>query len=74
MSKLTRLFVLGAQTIGMSWAQDPITVEPTHYKLDFENGHVQVVYVYYAPHEKSNLHAHPAGRDRKPYGPPPSVQ
>ena len=42
-------------------AQDPTKVEPTHYKLDFENSEVQVVHIYYGPHTKSGLHSHPAG-------------
>ena len=42
-------------------AQDPTKVEPTHYKLAFENEYVQVVSVHYGPHEKSSLHAHPGG-------------
>ena len=42
-------------------AQDPIKVEPRHYKLDFENEKVQVVSVHYGPHEKSSLHEHPGG-------------
>jgi quercetin dioxygenase-like cupin family protein len=42
-------------------AQDPTKVEPRHYKLAFENEHVQVVSVHYGPHEKSSLHAHPGG-------------
>ncbi len=42
-------------------AQDPTKVEPTHYKLAFENEYVQVVNVHYGPLEKSNLHAHPGG-------------
>jgi len=42
-------------------AQDPIKVEPTHYKLAFENEYVQVVNVHYGPHEKSGLHAHMGG-------------
>jgi beta-alanine degradation protein BauB len=42
-------------------AQDPTKVEPTHYKLAFENETVQVVDVHYGPHEKSSLHAHPGG-------------
>lgn len=45
----------------LALAQDPTKVEPTHYKLDFENDSVQVVNVHYGPHEKSNLHAHPGG-------------
>jgi quercetin dioxygenase-like cupin family protein len=42
-------------------AQDPTKVEPTHYKLAFENEYVQVVNVHYGPHEKSSLHAHMGG-------------
>jgi beta-alanine degradation protein BauB len=44
-----------------AFAQDPTKVEPTHYKLAFENEYVQVVSVHYGPNEKSNLHAHPGG-------------
>jgi beta-alanine degradation protein BauB len=42
-------------------AQDPTKVEPSHYRLAFENEYVQVVNVHYGPHEKSSLHAHPGG-------------
>jgi hypothetical protein len=42
-------------------AQDPTKVEPKHYKLHFENERVQVVDVHYGPHEKSEMHDHPAG-------------
>jgi quercetin dioxygenase-like cupin family protein len=42
-------------------AQDPTRVAPTHYRLGFENDHVQVVYVHYGPHERSPMHDHPAG-------------
>jgi quercetin dioxygenase-like cupin family protein len=42
-------------------AQDPLKVEPTHYKLAFENEYVQVVNVHYGPHEKSALHSHMGG-------------
>ena len=45
----------------VAFAQDPTKVEPTHYKLAFENEYVQVVNVHYGAHEKSNLHAHPGG-------------
>ena len=44
-----------------AFAQDPTKVEPTHYKLAFENDTVQVINVHYGPHEKSSLHAHPGG-------------
>ena len=46
---------------GKSLAQDPTKVAATHYKLDFENEHVQVISVHYGPHEKSGLHDHPGG-------------
>src|SRR5579863_7075206 len=42
-------------------AQDPMLVEPTHYRLAFENDQVQVVNIHYGPHEKSKLHSHPGG-------------
>src|SRR5260370_16799007 len=51
------LFVLFFCTVAR--AQDPTKVEPTHYKLAFENEYVQVVDVHYGPHEKSILHSHP---------------
>jgi quercetin dioxygenase-like cupin family protein len=45
----------------LALAQDPTKVEPTHYKLAFENEYVQVVNVHYGPHERSKLHEHPGG-------------
>ena len=47
--------------LALANAQDPAKVEPTHYKLAFENEFVQVVDVHYGPHEKSGLHDHPGG-------------
>ena len=44
-----------------AFAQNPTQVEPSHYKLAFENEYVQVVNVHYGPHETSVLHAHPGG-------------
>jgi quercetin dioxygenase-like cupin family protein len=54
----TVLMCLG---VSVSLAQDPTKVEPTHYKMGFENDRVQVVYIHYGPHEKSGTHDHPAG-------------
>ena len=53
------LLLCGLATAGL--AQDPTKVEPKHYKLNFENDHVQVVAVHYGPHEKSEMHDHPGG-------------
>jgi quercetin dioxygenase-like cupin family protein len=39
--------------------QDPVKVDPTHYKLVSENAEVRVLRFHYGPHEKSVMHAHP---------------
>ncbi len=59
--KLFWMFAFSVFAISATLAQDAFKVEPTHYKLDFENETVQVVNVHYGPHEKSNLHSHPGG-------------
>jgi quercetin dioxygenase-like cupin family protein len=60
-ARLMRAIVMGLCLCAVSLAQDPTKVEPTHYKLAFENEYVQVVNVHYGPHEKSALHAHMGG-------------
>ena len=60
-SKLFWAGVLVCLMTASSLAQDPTKVEPKHYKQDFENDKVQVVFVHYGPHEKSALHEHPGG-------------
>ena len=60
-SNLFWLGVLVCLSAGSALGQDPTKVEPSHYKLAFENEHVQVVTVHYGPHEKSALHNHPGG-------------
>jgi quercetin dioxygenase-like cupin family protein len=42
-------------------AQDPVKVDPKHYKVEFQNDQVRVLRITYGPHEKSVMHAHPAG-------------
>jgi beta-alanine degradation protein BauB len=59
--KATKILLTLGLAASTSMAQEAFKVEPTHYKLAFENEHVQVVYVHYGPHEKSTLHAHPGG-------------
>ena len=69
MNRLTRLamtglfvasvFVLAAKT---ATAQDPVKVDPKHYKVEFENDQVRVLRINYGPHEKSVMHDHPAGQ------------
>src|SRR6201984_2842405 len=38
---------------------DPVRVDPQHYKAEFENDRVRVVRITYAPGEKSVMHSHP---------------
>ena len=41
-------------------AQDPVKVDPKHYKVEFENDQVRVLRIHYGVGEKSVMHAHPA--------------
>jgi hypothetical protein len=40
--------------------QDPVKVDPKHYKVEFENRHVRVLRIKYGPRERSVMHGHPA--------------
>jgi quercetin dioxygenase-like cupin family protein len=40
-------------------ADDPVKVDPKHYKVEFENERVRVLRISYAPGEKSVMHSHP---------------
>jgi len=40
-------------------AQDPVKVDPKHYKVLMENDQVRVLHIHYGPHEKSVMHFHP---------------
>ncbi|HKY21139.1 MAG TPA: hypothetical protein VJM31_07970 [Vicinamibacterales bacterium] len=53
---LLSLIVLWSST---AFAQDPLIVDPAHYKLLFENAAVRVMKVDYAPGDKSPMHQHP---------------
>ena len=41
-------------------AQDPVKVDPKHYKVEFENDQVRVLRATYGPHYKGVMHEHPA--------------
>jgi quercetin dioxygenase-like cupin family protein len=38
---------------------DPVNVDPKHYKVEFENDRIRVVRISYGPREKSVMHSHP---------------
>jgi quercetin dioxygenase-like cupin family protein len=40
-------------------AQDPVKVDPTHYKVLIDNASVRVLQINYAPGTKSVMHQHP---------------
>src|SRR5258708_12538310 len=44
---------------GAANAQDPVKVDPKHYKVEFENDSVRVLRITYPAHEKSVMHYHP---------------
>ena len=41
-------------------AQDPIQVDPKHYKVEVDNDQVRVLRFHMAPKESSPMHSHPA--------------
>ena len=41
-------------------AHDPVKVDPTHYKVEFENAQMRVLRIRYGPRERSVMHGHPA--------------
>jgi len=51
------LFVLSLSCVAQ--AQDPVKVDPKHYKVEFENSQVRVLRIKYGAHEKSVMHRHP---------------
>ena len=53
---LATLWIVGAAP---AFAQDPVKVDPKHYKVEFENEHVRVLRISYGAGEKSVMHSHP---------------
>ena len=41
-------------------AQDPVKVDPKHYKVTLENENVRVLRISVPPHESAPMHSHPA--------------
>jgi quercetin dioxygenase-like cupin family protein len=58
-SFIASLFVLAEKP---AMGQDPVKVDPKHYKVEFENDQVRVLRITYGPHEKSVMHDHPAAQ------------
>ena len=45
--------------VAAAMAQDPVKVDPNHYKVEFENAQVRALRVKVGPGEKSIMHRHP---------------
>jgi quercetin dioxygenase-like cupin family protein len=50
----------GAAMTAVPAAENAVTVDPKHYKVEFQNDRVRVLRIHYGPGEKSVMHAHPA--------------
>ena len=59
MSRVALVMTLLSLTAASARAQDPVKVDPKHYKVEFENAQVRVLHIQYGPHEKSVMHRHP---------------
>ncbi len=55
---MRRLLPILTLLAGAALAQDPLAVDPAHYRLEYEDENVRVVRVILAPGEVSPLHAH----------------
>jgi quercetin dioxygenase-like cupin family protein len=51
----------GSNLTAVPAAEGALTVDPQHYKLEFQNDRVRVLRIHYGPGEKSLMHSHPAG-------------
>ena len=60
MRRFWTLLALMFLTAATALAQDPVKVDPKHYKVEAENAQVRVLRIQYGPHEKSVMHDHPA--------------
>ena len=56
---LSVVFALMVCVAERASAQDPVKVDATHYKVEFENDQVRMLRIHYGPHEKSIMHVHP---------------
>ena len=45
----------------VAYAQDPVKVDPRHYKVVYEDETIRMLRLNFGPHEKSVMHEHPNG-------------
>jgi pimeloyl-ACP methyl ester carboxylesterase/quercetin dioxygenase-like cupin family protein len=56
---MRKLLFLAPMLANLAFAQDPLVVDPSHYKVEYEDENVRVLRVTLAPGEISPLHDHP---------------
>jgi quercetin dioxygenase-like cupin family protein len=63
-NNILRRAVLMAMTllagVAAAAAQDPVKVDPKHYRVTLENENVRVLRISVPPHESAPMHSHPA--------------
>src|SRR6516225_9835347 len=59
MHRFLLVMALVCLTAAAAMGQDPVKVDPNHYKVVSENAQVRILRFHYGPHEKSVMHAHP---------------
>ena len=56
------VFAMSTLATKTTMAQDPVKVDPKHYKVEFENEQIRVLRITYGRYEKSPMHEHPDGQ------------
>ena len=59
MHRFLFLLALVCLTGAAAMGQDPVMVDPNHYKIVSENTQVRILRFHYGLHEKSVMHSHP---------------
>ena len=59
MKKLILIVCISILSFGISFAQDPVKVDPAHYKVILNNKQVRIMDVRIKPGEKIPMHSHP---------------
>jgi quercetin dioxygenase-like cupin family protein len=59
LARIALLALVGIAAAAPAFAQDPLKVAPSMYKLDFENERIRVMEVTFKPGEKIAPHSHP---------------
>ena len=60
MRRLLLLLAVACLALPIAVAQDPVKVDPKHYKVQLENDQVRALSIKVGPHEKTPMHEHPA--------------